>query len=144
MHIYAYARLVRQEAFEFSTGRTTYLLPNGTSSEMEEERMRWKGWGLLYKFRKNIGRVQPLIFSNTVSWERVRNSFLLLLTVEITFEAIQPFFFSYLQFVFLAGEANKYQTGRCVFVVTQPTSNGGRLSELVTFLVFPIIVSRIE
>jgi hypothetical protein len=32
-----------------------------------------------------------------------------------------------------------------VFVVTQPTSNGGRLSELVTFiLVFPIIVSRIE
>lgn len=40
VHIYAYARLVRQEAFEFSTGRTTYLLPNGTSSEMEEERMR--------------------------------------------------------------------------------------------------------
>ncbi len=37
VHIYAYARLVRQEAFEFSTGRTTYLLPNGTSSEMEEE-----------------------------------------------------------------------------------------------------------
>lgn len=86
-------------------------------------------------YSENLGRVQPLILEHG-QHEEIRNFFPA--WDEITFEAIEQFFFTLCNLFFCfsceGGETD---------LVLQSMSNSWRCSELVTFLVFPI-VSGIE